>query len=526
MWRPLLRSYHFLQRSRTGVWYFRIRVPNILRDFIGCGEIRRSLKTCDLKQARIEARLLSVYAGRLFLELRRAVATGRPLTLGTMKFPDDIRTFTVQIKTGDKEVTVTADPRVPGDAEGAQAALQQLFPQGVPMPSANSPTSELAAPSRRLSEVAERFRTRRGARRRSPGTVSEYFGAIQEFIDKTGDLPIREIRGEHISNYTEFLLCGRKPPLTQRTVDKKLNAVAALFERAELDGDWDKKEDWPTSGHYQFKKTKRRHGQEAVDGYHAFTSDELESIFSPEKFRKNLREPHEYWLPLLGLFSGGRINELCQLLVTDIKLEGDVWLIDINAEGHEKKRLKTSAAQRKIPVHPLLIDLGFLEYVELVQNFDTTAFEFSGLLFPYLSFTEKNGFGGAPSKKFGRYLDRVGIVGEKKVFHSFRNNLNQSLMNLKLHLEHRSRLMGHEFDHVNVENYSTDLPLAMVRDDYLAQLPMPHATMLALRMGREGFQPMLEKLANTRRKKLAHEAALERDQPVMRVRKRIPCTTE
>jgi integrase len=523
MWRPLLRSYHFLQRSRTGVWYFRIRVPNILRDFMGCGEIRRSLKTFDLKEARIEARLLSVYAGRLFLELRRAVATGRPLTLGTMKIPDDIRTFIVQIKTADKEVTVTADPRIPGDSEGAQAALQQLFPQGVPMPSATSPSSALVAPSPRLSEVAERFRTRRGSRGRSPGTVSEYFGAIQEFIDKTGDLPIREISGKHISDYTEFLLCERKPPLSQRTVDKKLNAIAALFERAELDSDWDKKEDWPTKGHCQFKKAKRRHGQAAVDGYHAFTSDELNSIFSPERFRKNLREPHEYWLPLLGLLSGGRINELCQLLVTDIKQEGDVWLIDINAEGHEKKRLKTSAAQRKIPLHPLLIDLGFLEYVELVRNFDTAVFEFPELLFPYLSYTEKNGFGGAPSKKFGRFLDRVGIVGEKKVFHSFRNNLNQSLMNLKLHLEHRSRLMGHEFNHVNVEDYSTDLPLTIVRDDFLARLPLPKVDVSVLRMSRDDFQSMLQKLANARRKQLAHEvAASQQGQPVMRVRKRIP----
>lgn len=96
-------------------------------------------------------------------------------------------------------------------------------------------------------------------------------------------------------------------------------------------------------------------------------------------------------------------------------------------------------------------------------------------------------------------------------------------MNLKLHLEHRSRLMGHEFDHVNVENYSTDLPLAMVRDDFLARLPLPQVDVSALRMSRDDFQSMLQKLANTRRKQLAHEVvASQQGQSVMRVRNRIP----
>lgn len=518
-----LRSNHFLQRSRHGVWYFRIRVPKILRTFLGCAEIRRSLQTCEIKQARPEARLLSVYAERLFTTLRRAIATGRPLTLGTMTIPDDIRSFTVEVKTkkAGVSVKVDADSSIPGDVQGAQEALRQLFPQG--LPSGLQVGSQTAAPvvtSSRLSEVAKQFTKMAVSEERSRSTVSEYAATIQEFIERIGDLPIREVTGKHISCYTHFLLTERK--LKQRTIDKKLNAINALFRQAKNDGDWDKKEEFPTVGHYKFKKKKRRHAQVSEDGYQAFVEAELVTLYTPEQYLKNATVPHEYWLPLLGFFCGGRLNELCQLMVGDVKQHNGVWVIHINKEGHPLKRLKTAASERMVPLHSVLIDLGFLEYVELVRAFDTSVFEFPGLVFPYLSHTEKNAFGGAPSQRFGRFLDRLGITDEKKVFHSFRGNLNQALMNLRVHEEHRCRLMGHDYSSVNSDSYTTDLPLSMVRDDFVEHLPLPPIDFSALKLSMEEFHVMLDRLANMRRKKLAHEAAaFLRNQPAIRVRNRI-----
>ncbi len=61
-----------------------------------------------------------------------------------------------------------------------------------------------------------------------------------------------------------------------------------------------------------------------------FTDEELEQIFSADWFKKGAGKPNQYgrytsfrpfhyWLPLLALYVGGRINELCQLYLTDIR---------------------------------------------------------------------------------------------------------------------------------------------------------------------------------------------------------------
>lgn len=54
------------------------------------------------------------------------------------------------------------------------------------------------------------------------------------------------------------------------------------------------------------------------------------------------RHPEQFWAPLLGLFTGGRLGELSQLRVTDIqKIEG-IWSISINEE--EDKTVKPKQA--------------------------------------------------------------------------------------------------------------------------------------------------------------------------------------
>ena len=46
----------------------------------------------------------------------------------------------------------------------------------------------------------------------------------------------------------------------------------------------------------------------------------------------------------------------------DVRREGEIWVIDINAHGD--KRLKTESSARLVPIHPQLIGLGWLDYVE------------------------------------------------------------------------------------------------------------------------------------------------------------------
>ena len=68
-----------------------------------------------------------------------------------------------------------------------------------------------------------------------------------------------------------------------------------------------------------------------------------------------------YWIFLLGILSGMRTNEMCQLRLSDLRKEKGTWFIHV--EEDEDKRVKTPNSIRKVPLHPQLMDLGFMQYV-------------------------------------------------------------------------------------------------------------------------------------------------------------------
>ena len=62
-------------------------------------------------------------------------------------------------------------------------------------------------------------------------------------------------------------------------------------------------------------------------------------------------------MPLIGLYSGLRMGEICGLQLEDIKKIDEVWCFDVNEE--QDKRLKTVNSKRIVPVHPHLIMCRF-----------------------------------------------------------------------------------------------------------------------------------------------------------------------
>ena len=78
--------------------------------------------------------------------------------------------------------------------------------------------------------------------------------------------------------------------------------------------------------------------------------------------RRHAQAPQRLLGAFAGLYSGARPGELCQLHVGDVRREGEIWVIDINAHGD--KRLKTESSAGLVPIHPQLIGLGWLDYVE------------------------------------------------------------------------------------------------------------------------------------------------------------------
>lgn len=175
-----------------------------------------------------------------------------------------------------------------------------------------------------------------------------------------------------------------------------------------------------------------------------FSHTDLRKLIQSEEYKHGLhKEAHHFWLPLLGMFTGARLNELCQLHVNDIRRIRNIWVISIR-EGGDRK-LKNKQSERDVPIHSKLLDLGFVEYVKSQKAQEQER------VFPKLR-KGRDGFQAAASKWFHEYCERCGVGvldqdREIKGFHSFRHTVATVLANSKAENMYErviNQILGHE----------------------------------------------------------------------------------
>lgn len=87
-------------------------------------------------------------------------------------------------------------------------------------------------------------------------------------------------------------------------------------------------------------------------------------MFSTEVYASaGTKKPNQYWLPLLGLYAGARLNELCQLCLDDVVTINGVDCLHIRASRPDQK-LKTASSERLVPIHSKLKAQGFIESIQ------------------------------------------------------------------------------------------------------------------------------------------------------------------
>lgn len=78
--------------------------------------------------------------------------------------------------------------------------------------------------------------------------------------------------------------------------------------------------------------------------------------------------PHLAWVPLIGAYSGARQGEICGLRVSDINVYHRIPYMMVTEEddnGNIIKDLREEASRRLVPLHPLLVELGLLQFVAM-----------------------------------------------------------------------------------------------------------------------------------------------------------------
>jgi integrase len=470
---------------RRGARYaFRVRVPSDLVSRFERSEIIRSLKTTDPGIARRQ----SVPAGACFHTLWDTVR--EDATLSRNQIDELIRaSFENALKHGstsrpanvvgslEAAEAVTLESGDPGSGDRWSVGSQQpLFRASSTPPAASVRFSPRGAPvpKERLSELVERFLKEKPDI--AAKSVLDYRAAIRVLEQTPGvNQDISRIRLSEAVRLKDMLLkapanwtkrfVGKTlieaireneksclPTLSVGTINGKyLSLLSTFFKWALMNGLIEKN---PMEGVRVLvpkgsKKTKRRL---------PFTSEQLQAVFSAPVFtgsrsESKLFEPgihrirdHRFWTPLIALWSGARLNEIGQLLRSDVRETDGIQCFHFieDADG-EQKRLKSEAARRVVPIHPELEKLGFLEYVQGRS-------ESSGArLFPHWKLGKDGYYSSGFSKWFGRFLSSVNLKDPRLVFHSFRHGFKDALRRGAVEERIQDAIMGHEPEHASSE---------------------------------------------------------------------------
>jgi integrase len=126
-----------------------------------------------------------------------------------------------------------------------------------------------------------------------------------------------------------------------------------------------------------------------------------------------------FWIPLIGQYSGMRLNEICQLEVSDIRCSpAGTWYFSVNPDGD--KRVKNPHSKREAPIHPELVKLGLLDFVQAQGS--------SGKLFKDLKISKHGYYSEWFTRWFnGAFLTQLGIKTNMIGFHSFRHGFKDAL---------------------------------------------------------------------------------------------------
>lgn len=324
-------------------------------------------------------------------------------------------------------------------------------------PRSDGPT--LAALSKLYIEEGKRGGTWR------QGSIEEVERALSDLFELMGDMPadsfdVQQARllKERLSRCPQYF--GLRPEFKGKTLKqvvesggtyKTITAVTVNNRLRKLTAfmNWCKANGYMTDNPLAGMKVMTGSAKEARL---SFDRQDLAILLDLDSLRAEARKyPWRYWLPLLGRATGCRLEELCQLRVDDITEHQGIACVRID-DKRDDQQLKNANSRRVLPLHPALIDLGLLLHVDSVRATGADR------LFPELE-AVRGKLGHAPSKWFGRYKTKLGIVDSRKTFHSFRHTLIDDLREAGVQDSLIKRIAGHEDGAVTFSVYGSRSPL-------------------------------------------------------------------
>ena len=369
-------------------------------------------------------------------------------------------------------------------------AAPPLVVSAAPPPPPPAPAKPLASvllhpPSDDPEKRSPYFAWRATQKDATEQVMNQERGVFRRFLEHCGDRPVDAYRRADITGFLDVYMRlprhhGKAPRdkhrslteiiaeadrkgaarLKEKTVKARMSALSQFFKRCWNLGYITKPDlDELVAGHeFQIYTAAR-------DQRDAWRSDEIVRLLnspvytgcaSAVRWRPGpvIIRDSRFWLPLLALFHGARMEEFADLRRADFGCDAGVWFFDFR-EGEDRRsgkrdqegrraqdrRLKNNAAPRVVPLHPELVRLGFLRYVE------ATASNPGDPLFPDLPPQGPDRRRGPRfTRWFVLYRRRIGVFREGVGMHAFRHTANTRLRNAMTTEQHRRQIdymLGH-----------------------------------------------------------------------------------
>lgn len=485
--------------KRGEVWYFRTRVPSHLVKAFGRAMVSLSLETSDTATAKVRARRRREELDRAFEALEvsgprpDADYAGSVLHLSD----DDIDRLCERYRT---QVLVSDElQRIKGLSRDDRQLDVDIYEAGLPSMREAYAVGDLAQvyPSLRTflddtrlklhrqspsyERLARRFqqaeievyeallRRRNGIsvhipitatdalsidgvyrcwvrqkKTRLPKTVRAFEQAFEEFKSRCNAPTARLVKKRDAVSFRDTLMSANE--VSARTISKHLSFLRAAFQCAVNDGLLDLN---PFDG---IRVAEDEQGAKEKSRI-PFSAEDLNTIFTSEVYKTGY-QPRPglgaacFWLPLLSLHHGARLEEVAQLGSDSLQEDPDHgWYFRIRTEG--SRRVKNANSWRNVPLHPTLLNLGFAEYAKQKK----------GPLFPALKPDKYGKLSTVFSTWFGKHLTALGITDSRKVFHSFRHSFIQVCKTQANHIppEVREAIVGHVSANKIAADYGDDL---------------------------------------------------------------------
>ena len=202
----------------------------------------------------------------------------------------------------------------------------------------------------------------------------------------------------------------------------------------------------------------------ARDERDRYSEKELKVIFSKQNYLHytNVETGRyaNYWVPLIAVFTGMRVNEIASLYLDNVRQiggnhRGKRWCIDVLEETNRpNKRLKNLSSRRIVPIHDTILELGFIDYLNLIKKVPvgennlerTRVFE---------ELTYQDGTYARSISRFWnyRYLPLLGLKTPKTGFHSLRHTVIDHLKQKGVEPHFISELVGHSQGSITLDRY-------------------------------------------------------------------------